>query len=147
MRYILSLVLLLAVGVLQAQVNGDALPPANTINEYSEWVSASYTLEDNTTVQFEYRIRMLKKTGFACHYELEFKNNSDRKLTFSVGVQYYDQLAKRDITDAAKVKVKGGSTGSTKLLTQGCKKSKQAESKDDYSVCTACGMTYVILVE
>ncbi|MDX5319586.1 MAG: hypothetical protein LPK45_00860 [Bacteroidota bacterium] len=131
---------------MKAQINGEALPPEGKVNEFSEWVAATATLGDKSEVQFEYRIKLVKKTGMACHYEIEVKNNSDRKLNFGIAFTYYDQLVKRDMKEAVKGKIKPGATGKLKMIAQGCKKKKDAEKSDDYSVCTACGMTYQIVV-
>ena len=144
-QFFTILILILAVRS-NAQVQGSAQLPEGKVNEFSEWVAATYTLADNSTVEFEYRIKLSKKTGMACHYQLEFKNKSDRKLSFGVVFTYYDQLVKREMSEGAKAKAKAGAVASVKMIVQGCKKQKDSEKKDDYSVCTACGLSYEIIV-
>lgn len=146
MKPFFTIMILLLAATSNAQVKGSAQLPEGKVNEFSEWVAATYTLGDNTTVEFEYRIKLNKKTGMACHYQLEFRNKSDRKLNFGVVFTYYDQLVKREMSEGAKAKVKGGAAGSVKMIVQGCKKQKDSEKKDDYSVCTACGLSYEIVV-
>ncbi|MHB1279493.1 MAG: hypothetical protein ACYC1Q_13985 [Bacteroidia bacterium] len=131
----------------RAQVQGTAVLPVDKTGEFSEWVSASYKTSDGTEIQFEYRLKLAKKTGMACHYEMEVKNNSDKKITAVVIFTYYDQLIKGNVRDEVKIKAKAGATGGAKMIPQGCKKAKDAEKKDDYSVCTACGMSYEIVIE
>jgi hypothetical protein len=133
-------ILTLAVAALtsSAQVVSDIRPPADgKMGEFTEWTKANVSWDDGSTAVIEYRVAMAKRQGVGCHYDLEIKNTSDKKLVVRGKSHYYDQLVKSNYGDEAKETLKPGKSVSMRFIAQGCKKEKGTD-KDDYGMCSAC---------
>lgn len=120
-------------------------PPGSEIGTFTNWEKISFTNSKNEEVSFEYRIALVKKVAFGCHYDVQVKNNSSSKMSVSVEYSYFDNLVKSTYKNVVTMKVKKGKTGVARLIVQGCKK-KDKDSKEDSkaAICLGCGLEYSV---
>jgi len=145
-RMILTIALSSAMMFSYAQVVSNLKPPVEgKIGEFTEWVKADVTFDDNTSAVIEYRIALISRKGIACHYNVEVKNNSELKLKIRLKSSYYDKLVKGNYGDEIKETLKPGKSLSGRMIAQGCKKEKGSEA-DDYGHCMACEFGVSIFV-
>jgi len=129
-----------------AQVVSGLRPAADgKLEEFTPWQKTTVSFDDNTTAEIEYRIALVKKKGIACHYNVEVKNNSTLKINIRIKSSYYDKLVKGQYGEEIKETLKPGKAVVGRLVAQGCKKEKGAET-DDYGTCMACDFGVSIFV-
>lgn len=146
MKKLIAIVLLFfAINSYAQTVSGITANKEGNFGEYSAWTKKEVKFDDGTSMNFEYRIALLKRVGIGCHYMLEVKNNGDKKYEFEVKSHYYDKFVKSNFGDKGKEKIKPGATEGFRFVAQGCKKEKDVD-RTDYQHCTACDMTVDITV-
>lgn len=146
MKKIIAIALVFFVLKTSAQtVSGITANKEGSFGEFSAWTKQEVKFDDGSNMNFEYRIALIKRVGIGCHYQIEIRNNGDKKYVFEVKSHYYDKFVKSRFGDKGKEKIKPGAIQNFHFVAQGCKKDKDVE-RTDYQHCTACDMTVDITV-
>lgn len=140
-KTLLVLLVLLTTSILTVNAQESFKTPGKKeFKEWSEWKKMTYNVSDAVSVELEYRLAMSGRKGIACHYDMEIKNLSDKKIEGQIIWRYYDNLVKSNIKEVKDYKLKPNGTAAVHLIVQGCK--KKDKELEDYDVCLACPCSF-----
>ena len=112
---------------------------SSNVKDWSNTVTRklqSVKMEKNNIppVELAMRVQLKKKMMLACHYNVEYTNKSDKKVSFKVYNDYTDATGK---TIYHKVSLKPGETKVVKIIysSLSCKVKEESE-------CPKCGWTF-----
>lgn len=118
--------------------------PNGQFGEFTEWTPMEVASSDGSKATIEYRLSLTGRTGVACNYLVEVRNQSDSKIDLVIVAQYYDKLVKGKFKEDKKASLKPGKSISQKFIAQGCKKDKGVEA-EGYEHCMNCEFLVTII--